>query len=285
MLRESVGKPITWLRARQEWLTLYSPDRWKVIKKSEMLGKVACISMTPKQGGDSGALIIYFHGGGYVVGSAEGYSLCMAKIALASKAKVVGVEYRLAPEHALPAAQQDCLAVTQALIQMNQGKKIILMGDSAGGGLCLATHNGLVALGLHQNISAMVLISPWLAPLDPQALECQHEASDILDSVVLAHWLKQFFRQDKTPRELVDFSDINTSVLPPLYIQAAGKEVFSKQIAVFVERLDRENAEHQYHVFDGQFHVFQTFSPLVREADKALNKIGDYVRSVGAGKV
>jgi len=278
LLRESSSQPLPWLRARQKLLKLYSPDLLKVTQHSEDIAGVPCISFCPKNTAKPDTLIIYFHGGGYAVGSADGYSLTQAKIALSAQAQVVGVEYRLAPENRVPAAQEDCLAVTEALIDLYPERTIILMGDSAGGGLCLATLNALGNANLIESISASVLISPWLTPFQPELLEIEHEQSDILDRVILTHWVKAFSAGDASEATYVDFGDIDVSALPPLYIQAAGAEVFSRQIEHFVEKLRQAEASHQYDVFDGQFHVFQTFSPLVREADQAISKIGEFVR-------
>jgi len=282
LLQESVGKPIPWLRTRQKILKLYSPDLLKTAKQKEQIAGVPCLAFVPKKIANPDTVIIYFHGGGYVVGSADGYSSTLAKIALVAKAKVVGLEYRLSPEHGMPAAQEDCLAVTQYLITQHKDKKVILMGDSAGGGLCLATLNSLGNIGLLSRISAAVLISPWLTPADSNTLELAHEASDILDHSVLGHWFNSFNTGLAQHKRLFDFTNINVNALPPLYIQAAGAEVFSKQIQCLVEKLEQAGNAYQYDLFEKQFHVFQTFAPLVREADEALERIGKYVMGIAS---
>jgi len=282
LLQESVSKPIPWLRARQKILKLYSTDLLKVSLRKERIGGVNCLVILPKRMKQPDTVILYFHGGGYVVGSADGYSVTLAKLALASEAKVVAVEYRRAPDYPLPAAQEDCLAVTKAIIEVDKDKKLVLIGDSAGGGLCIATLNALRKANLDTVIAASVLISPWLTPIDSNTLERNHEVSDILDAAVLNHWVNSFDTGIDEHRALVDFSDIDVSKLPPIYIQAAGVEVFSKQIQCFIEKLKKANAHYRYDVFDEQFHVFQTFAPLVREADEALERVGAYVKHLAS---
>jgi len=299
LLRESVGKPISWLRARQNLLTLFSPALLNVTKTKTVIAGVKCSRLVPKSVADPTTVIVYLHGGGYVVGSPAYYNLTMAKIALASKACVIGVDYRLAPEHALPAAQDDCLAVTKALLasSSNQGdeqlknKKIILMGDSAGAALCLSVIKRLskevIATSSSRNkVDACVLISPWLAAMDQTKLELAHEESDMLDRVILKHWTETILKDksiltDKAQQaEHLDFTEMDVSVLPPVYIQSAGAEVFNQQVLTFAERLKLAKVDYKHDVFDQQFHVFQTLSPLVREANNAILKIGTFVKSV-----
>lgn len=279
LVNQASVRPIPWMRARQDLLKLYSPDQRKVSCRRENIGGIDCLVTVPKLNLDPGNVVIYFHGGGYNVGSPEGYRLTMAKIALASDARVIGVKYRLAPEHDIPAAQEDCLAVTEALIDGAKGKALTLMGDSAGGALCLATLKALSNADLHKKISACVLISPWVEPLDTQALALENEPTDILDRHITHHW-KQHFYHDSAQDTYLVHAQVDISILPKLYIQAAGAEVFFSQIDRLAKRLEQEGCDLKYDVFEGQFHVFQTFAPLVREADGALEKIGQFVRQV-----
>ena len=116
LLNRSIGKDFDWIRSRQQVLTLYSPDLLKVNFEERDIAGVPCIILQAKKCSESEKVIVYFHGGGYAVGSASGYKLMGAKLALMCQAKVVLVDYRLVPEHPLPAAQDDCYAVADALI-------------------------------------------------------------------------------------------------------------------------------------------------------------------------
>jgi len=259
-----------------------------VTKQQDILAGVPCVSYQPKKQvqlsefnkPEQEQLIVYLHGGGYVIGSVEGYRVTLAKLALATNSKVIGVEYRLAPEFDVPAGQDDCVSVVKALLRdkQNKGKKIILMGDSAGGALCLSTLMSLKASDDHRGISACVLISPWIVATDQEQLELSHQQSDILDAEILTHWTNTILTNEAQQSRFLDLSTMDVSGLPSLYIQAAGAEVFSKQIKSFVDRLASENINVHYDCFENQFHVFQTFSHLIREADAALEKIAHYLK-------
>jgi len=281
-LHESKNKPIPWLRDRQKLLKMYAPFMFKTTRENEIIAGVACVTYRPSHIPSPDVIVVYLHGGGYVVGSADGYSLTLANVALKTHAIVVGIEYRLAPEHPLPAAQSDCLAVTESILAnpLYEGKKVILMGDSAGGGLCLSVIHHLSHQANIRQPDACVLLSPWLAPLDKDGLTLENEDTDILDKSLLDRWVSEFVSDENSDGPLVDFRNINLTTLPPLYIQAAGAEVFLKQITAFVKRLNDEGVEHYIDVFEQQFHVFQTFSPLVKQADEAIEKIAHYIHSL-----
>ena len=289
LLRRSIGKNFLWVRARQSLLTLYAPDLFRVSSKWADLSGVACLEIHPKSLPEPDTVIVYLHGGGYAVGSAAGYRLMGAKLALLCRAKVLMVDYRLVPEFPLPAAQNDCYALCRHVLEQHANQKVILMGDSAGGALCLSTLKKLDAnqhaAGQTQSqpIAACVLISPWLAPLSYENLSLEHEANDMLDRHITQYWVDTFYRSEALKSE-VDFSDIQSLGLPAkrwprLYLQAAGAEVFLAQVKQFSQQLEQQNVDHRFDIYPDQFHVFQTFSPLVPEAKKALADIADFVRS------
>ena len=279
ILHESKTKPIPWLRERQKLLKMYSPVLLKTTKRYEIISDVPCVIYSPSHLIDPDTVIVYLHGGGYVVGSAESYSLTLANLAISLQAQVIGVEYRLAPEHSIISAQEDCLNVVKHTLEthQNQGCKVIIMGDSAGGGLCLATIKSLAQLPENHQLDACVLISPWIAPLDENGLTMENENHDILDKALLDRWVSEFVRDKSKDTQLVDFRVMDLTILPPLYIQAAGSEVFLKQILNFSEALNTAKVPYEIDVFEQQFHVFQTFAPLVKQADTAFKKIAVYI--------
>lgn len=286
LLTRSIGKDFEWIRSRQHVLTLYSPDLLKVNSEKTEIAGVPCIILQAKKRPEPDKVIVYFHGGGYAVGSASGYQLMGAKLALMCQAKVVLVDYRLVPEHPLPAAQDDCYAVTGALIQKYTGQKLILMGDSAGGALCLSTLKRLHEASNDDlvGVAASVLISPWVAPLSYKNLSLENEGTDMIDRHITQYWADTFCQSDAQKRE-VNLSEIKDLGLakehwPKLYIQAAGAEVFLGQVSALSKQLNEIGVEHDMDIFSDQFHVFQTFSPLVPEAKDALKAIASFVDSV-----
>ena len=286
LLTRSIGKNFEWIRSRQQVLTLYSPDLLKINSEETDIAGVPCIILQAKKCFEPERVIVYFHGGGYAVGSASGYKLMGAKLALMCQAKVVLVDYRLVPNHPLPAAQDDCYAVTDALIQKSSAQKIMLMGDSAGGALCLSTLKRLNEASTEalKKVTASVLISPWVAPLSYHNLSLENEGTDMLDRNITQYWADTFCQSNAQKQE-VDFSDINNLGLakahwPKLYIQAAGAEVFLGQVQALSKQLNEIGIEHDMDIFADQFHVFQTFSPLVPEAKDALMAIASFIKAI-----
>ena len=288
MLSRSIGKPFTWVRQRQAILTLYSPALFKVSRQQLKIAGVPCIEVVPKAG-VTDKTILYFHGGGYAVGSAAGYQLMGAKLALGSQARVILVDYRLVPEHPLPAAQDDCYAVVCESLSQQQTGAVYLMGDSAGGALCLSSlkrlHRDAQETGCSlTDIRACVLISPWLTPLNPEQLSVENEATDMIDKVITDNWVNAFYLSEdlRDDLEFVELESLGISKvqMPPIYLQVAGAEIFLQQNVRFYEQLKAADYEVQLAIFNDQFHVFQTFAPLVPEAEQALDKIGEFVSSM-----
>jgi len=281
LIRESVGKPIGWLRKRQEILTFKSSQLLKVNKKFHYVNGVPCVTVVPKSVASPDTVIIYLHGGGYVFGSVSIYALTLARISLKTGAIVIAPDYRLAPEHPIPAPQEDCQSVAEAILKNSEykDKKIILMGDSAGGGLCLSTINGLNSRTQEKSVNGCVLLSPFLASSDndwSEIIELDNEKNDILDRAAFVH-ITNMFRPNE---QIVNLLNMNITNLPPLYIQAGGAEVLIKQITTFANRLEQENANYKFEVFEQQFHVFQIFAPLVKEEAIAIEKVAEFVRSI-----
>lgn len=118
LLNQSLDKPHDWLRDCQKALAMRGPALFKVDSKTIEINGVSCLECVPKaERRKSIPTIVYFHGGGYVVGSVQGYHYTLAKLAVLCNARVIGVDYRLAPEHPFPAPQQDALAVVNAILE------------------------------------------------------------------------------------------------------------------------------------------------------------------------
>lgn len=273
LLDQGVQQSDQWLRVKEELLALKGPVFLKVHWESVTIAGVACIRCRPKSGVTASNPIVYMHGGGYVVGSANSYRYTFAQLALATGAEVIGINYHLAPEYPVALAQQDCVSVSQALIaECGSSSGMVLMGDSAGGGLALSTTLALKSLKLDQHIVGCILLSPWIEPYNPAILADEFEQDDILSAAILSRWANSLLVNGEEP-EMIDFSITDFRGFPKVYIQAAGREIFLPQIDAFVARLKDASVEVQYDVFAGQFHVFQTLAPLVREADQGIAKI------------
>lgn len=274
LINQSLDKPNQWLRDCQNLMAMRGPALRKIESNTVRIANVDCLECTPKsllEQKDDLPTVVYFHGGGYVIGSPQSYHYTLAKLSLMCGVRILAVDYSLAPEAPLPTAQQECLDVVEALISSAAPQDhIYLAGDSAGGGLVLNTLRELKALGRAGAIDGVLMLSPWVRPFEPEHLDHDNEAVDILNEGILSHWVGCFGDNLADAKRVSDFSETSFIGFPPMYIQAGGAEVFKPQIDDLVKRLRADRVQTQYDVFPDMFHVFQTMAPLVPEAERAL---------------
>ncbi|MBZ0281178.1 MAG: alpha/beta hydrolase [Anaerolineae bacterium] len=225
-------------------------------------------------------VILYFHGGGYVSGNCHTHRTYVAKVAQETGIRALLFEYRLAPEHPFPAGLDDAITVYTGLL--SQGvlpSDIVFMGDSAGGGLSLATLIALRDKDLPLP-SATVALSPWTD------LKCTGE------SLITNEKLDPF-----TPRDSWSvFSDYyvgnNDPCLPwisPLYgdlqglpavlIYAGGHEVLVDDSTRFAEKAKHAGVDVTLHIGEGMFHCYPVFASLLPEAQQAMAEICTYIKT------
>lgn len=213
------------------------------------------------------ATLLYLHGGGYCVGSLDSHNSFMAHLAVICKTSVNGLAYRLAPEDTYPAALDDALAAYKEMLHYTPGKKIMIAGDSAGGGLALAC-----ALRIKEEQLAMpgclALLAPWTdlscsgaslgAARDEFIRGAERYAGDQpLDSPGLSPL----------------FGDL--SGLPPLLIQVGSEEALRDDSTRLAQRAKEAGVVVDLQIIDDVFHVFQIFTDLP-EAQDALAGIGEF---------
>ena len=228
----------------------------------------------------SGKVFLYLHGGAYALGSCDSHRALATRIASAANVDTVLPEYRLAPENPFPAGLDDCVAVYRSLLEKGYAAEdIIIGGDSAGGGLTVATmlqlrHNGVPLP------CAAVLLSPFLdvsasgetmktrAGRDPW-----FEPENI--SVVVGHYCP-----NEDPRNpLLSPVFANVAGLPPTLIHVGDDEILLSDSTRFAEKLRGAGVEVELEVFPELWHVFQLFVGAMPESRAAVDKIGAYVRA------
>jgi len=233
-------------------------------------------------GGDDNCLspsVLFFHGGGFQVGSFRSHRGLMRDIARASGVTVIGVEYRLAPEHRFPAAADDCRAAFESLVERGVAPRdIVLAGDSAGGHLALG-----LALDLKDDgrpPAGLVLISPWLdlslsgdsyvsrAPLDVFSQPAQLRA--------MAKTYLGRNGQLTDPR--IALLNRNLAGLPPLLIHAGDHDITLDDARALADAATRANVRHHLNIWPEMMHHFQMFSDLP-ESVESLLAIGAFVRA------
>ncbi len=230
-------------------------------------------------GADPGRAILYLHGGGYVIGSINTHRSLAARLSRAAKARVLVIDYRLAPEHPHPAAVDDSLAAYRwMLAQGLKPSRIAVAGDSAGGGLTAAT---LVAIrdAKLPLPAAGALLSPWV---DMEGIGESMTTKDSVDPMVhkegLLGMAKAYLggKDPRTPLAAPLYADLTG--LPPLLIQVGTSETLMDDGARLSERAKKAGVNVTYEPWQNMIHVWHLFAPMLDEGQQAIEKIGAFVQ-------
>lgn len=229
---------------------------------------------------DDDRVVLYLHGGGYSLGSLDSHRLLVANISRAAKARVLSVDYRLAPEHPYPAAVDDAVAAYRWLLgQGVNADRIVISGDSAGGGLTLATLLALRDAG-DPLPAAAVPLSPW-ADLEGTGESMRTRAA--VDLMIQPDRLKETADLYANGADLrhPQLSPVHGDYagLPPLLIQVGDAEVLLDDATRVASIAKAAGVDVTLEVWDDMPHVFQSFVGLLPEADDAVERIGQFVRT------
>jgi len=223
-------------------------------------------------------VLLYLHGGGYCVGSLDSHRPITAHLAQASGLPLYAADYRLAPEHPYPAALNDAVAVYRALLDAGH-TRILLAGDSAGGGLALATALSLRDAGLPAPV-ALLLISPW-ADLGCSGSTMQTHArlDPMLSRAILQRWGREYAGRMPVDHPLCSPLLGDLRRLPPVLIQAGSDEVLLDDSLRLEQRLQAAKVAVTLQVYPRLWHDFQLYAGLLADADTAIARMADYARA------
>jgi monoterpene epsilon-lactone hydrolase len=230
-------------------------------------------------GASGDAVLLYLHGGGYCIGSINTHRGMAARLAQACRARALNLDYRLAPEHPHPAAVDDAVAAYRWLLDRGVAPaQIVLGGDSAGGGLVMATLLALRDAG-HPLPVAGFCLSPWVD------LECSGETMTTkadVDPMVgkdgLTEMAAAYAGDHELRHPLVSPLHADLSGLPPLLIQVGTAETLLDDAVRLADRARNAGMDVRLEAWDDLVHVFQAFAPMVPEAVEAIDGIGRFVR-------
>ncbi len=231
-------------------------------------------------GGAEGAAVLYLHGGGYCIGSLATHRDLAARLALSTGVPVVTLDYRLAPEHPFPAAVHDACAAYHGLLDLGTpAERIAIAGDSAGGGLTVATLLALRAEGTPLPAAAACL-SPWV-DLTQTAPSVTTMAG--LDPMLTKEGLDQMAAAYLAGSDPVDelaspvFAE-RLGGLPPVHIEVGACELLLDDSLRLAERIRAEGGTATVTVWPELVHVFQAFpGSLVPEADESVAAVGSFL--------
>ncbi|MDV9176306.1 alpha/beta hydrolase [Streptomyces sp. W16] len=241
------------------------------------LGGVPAVEVTV-DGVEPRHVVVYFHGGVYLLGDALSSAGLAAQIGGRTAAKAYSVEYRLAPEHPYPAAVDDALAVYEALLADGvTPSDIVFAGESAGGGLAVATLVNARDHGLPLPAAAFVM-SPYVDLTLAGASVDTKDAADPLFSRELLEPLVADYTAGQDPAlGLISPVFADLSGLPPLLIQVGGHEVLLDDAVRLAGRAANADVEVTLDVTPGVPHVFQVYGPILDEATAALDRAGRFL--------
>jgi phosphinothricin tripeptide acetyl hydrolase len=234
--------------------------------------------LTPP-GARTDAVVLYLHGGGYVIGSPRSHRHLAAAIARAAGTRALLLDYRLAPEHPFPAALEDAVAAYRWLLgQGIEPARVVFAGDSAGGGLTVATLLALRERGLPRP-AAGVCISPWVDLTNSAA---SYRSKSAVDPIVTQEGItlmtRAYIGAGDARRPLVSplFADLRE--LPPLLIHVGSDEVLLDDAVGLAERARKAGVDVVLEEWPAMIHVWHWFLPMLDEAERAIAGIGGFVQ-------
>ena len=226
------------------------------------------------------AVVLYLHGGGYVIGSPRSHRHLAAAIARAAGTRALLLDYRLAPEHPFPAALEDALAAYQWLLGQGLAPgRVVIAGDSAGGGLTMAVLLALRDRGLPRPAGG-VCISPWVdLTCSGRSYATKAAADPIVTREGVAGMAQAYIGDGDPKRPLVSplYADLRN--LPPLLVQVGGDEVLLDDALGLGERARAAGVDVTVEEWPAMVHVWHWFLPMLDEAERAIGVIGTFVRS------
>jgi monoterpene epsilon-lactone hydrolase len=253
------------------------PPARDVAITQECIDGVDLFRFTPPSA-STAAVIFYLHGGGYTSGSPRTHRAFISRLARQSGCEVWAPDYRLAPEHPFPAGLNDAHALWQRMAERHPGKRLLLGGESAGGGLSIA-----LSLTLRDTGGAMpfrvYLSSPWLDLTLSGESYRRLTRSDVLVSTELIH--KSSARHYAPPHlhrhPLVSPVFADLTGLPPLLIQVSDAEIFHSDSVSFEQRARQAGVTVSLQTGRGLWHAWPLFAPLVPESNRALRDAANWL--------
>ena len=224
--------------------------------------------------------VLYLHGGGYVQGSLNTHRLLTYHLSREADARVLALDYRLAPEHVFPAAVEDAVSAYKWLLSQGaQPSKITIAGDSAGGGLAVSALVSIRDEGFPVPAGG-VCISPWtdLAGTG-DSMKTKRDEDPMLDSAILDWFAELYLDGADIAHPLASPLHADLSGLPPLLVQVGTSESLLDDAARLVERARAAGVDATLKAWDDMMHVWHLFSPMLSEGLDGLAEAGDFIRA------
>lgn len=244
----------------------------------QMLGQCRAELLLPRTLKSESATILYFHGGGYVACSPSTHRPLCAALAVEANARVFSLDYRLAPEHPFPAAIDDGVAAYRALLAEKGARPLFLAGDSAGGGLVMATLLTLKRLGLAMPAGA-VLFSPWVdLTLSSQSLR-NNASTCYLVPASLEIYRRAYLGEGDPSQPEASPLWADLQGMPPLFIQAGGGELLRDESEMLARFAKAAGVTVQLEIEPTLFHAYPVAVAILPEAQKAVTQAAKFMHT------
>jgi acetyl esterase/lipase len=222
--------------------------------------------------------VLYLHGGGYCIGSISTHRKLAADVSGAAAARVLLLDYRLAPEHPFPAAVDDATSAYRFLASSTDPTRLAIAGDSAGGGLTVATLLALRDADVPLP-AAGVCLSPWLdLALSGASMDSKAKVDPMVQRALLQRLAGAYLGSapPRSPLASPLFAELDG--LPPLLVQVGDAETLLDDSTRFVERARAAGVEATLEVWNDMVHVWHAFAFILPEARQAIDRIGQFLK-------
>ncbi|HET9690874.1 MAG TPA: alpha/beta hydrolase [Acidimicrobiales bacterium] len=269
--------PVEVRRAGMEEAMAALPPLPGVTTRPVDAGGVPAEEVELESGGAAGT-VLYLHGGGYYQGSVTTHRRLLTAICTAATTDGLNVGYRLAPEAPFPAAVDDALAAYRWLLASGRDpRRVVVAGDSAGGGLALALLLAIREAGDPLPAGAY-LLSPWTdLAMTGASLEGRRAVDPMIDPDEMGTVVAWYVPDGDVRNPLVSPLFADLAGLPPLLVQVGAAEVLYDDSARLVASARAAGVEAELQEWEGAFHVFQAIVGLAPEADDAVARAGTWI--------
>ena len=228
--------------------------------------------------------LLYLHGGGYVICSPATHRDLAGRISQAAGVAVLVLDYRLAPEHPYPAAVHDALAALRWMY--NHGPKgaaparaTFVAGDSAGGGLTLATLIAARDAGVRLP-NAAVAISAWTdLACTGNTMRTRADVDPMVTEAVLSRMIKDYLQGGDARQPLASPLYADLRGLPPILMQVGDAEVLLDDTTRVADKAKAAGVDVTVEIYPEMVHIFQLFAPILPEGQQAIERIGAFIRA------
>jgi monoterpene epsilon-lactone hydrolase len=225
-------------------------------------------------------LVLFLHGGGFIAGSPATHRELAARIASDCVARVLIIDYRLAPEHPFPAAVEDSIRAFRALVDEGfSNEQIVIGGDSSGGGLALQT-----LISLRDSASPLPQAAFFLSPMidwvhfDGLSYETRTGKDPMLTPSMCRYSASCYVADNDPSTPLLSPVRMNLSGLPPMLIHVGDREILFSDATILAEKARKADVDVTFRIWQGLWHGFHASANVVPEARQAINELGLFVR-------